>query len=65
MADDGFITAVPPNGGGKRRVPKHYLDEPFNFKTPALHTEGPGTGHSGQSQSNRTGQAGDRGGQLT
>lgn len=34
MADDGFITAVPPNGGGKRRVPKHYLDEPFNFKLP-------------------------------
>ena len=34
MAADGFITAVPPNGGEKRRVPKHYLDEPFNFKLP-------------------------------
>jgi hypothetical protein len=34
MADDGFITATPPNGGQKRRVPVHYLDEPFNFKLP-------------------------------
>lgn len=34
MADDGFITAVPPNGGKKRRVPRHYQDEPFNFKLP-------------------------------
>ena len=34
MADDGFVTAVPPNGGEKRRVPKHYLAEPFNFKLP-------------------------------
>jgi hypothetical protein len=34
MADDGFVTAVPPNGGKKRRVPKHYLDAPFNFKLP-------------------------------
>lgn len=34
MADDGFVTAAPPNGGEKRRVPKHYLDEPFNFKLP-------------------------------
>lgn len=34
MADDGFITATPPNGGKKRRVPLHYLDEPFNFKLP-------------------------------
>ena len=34
MADDGFVTAVPPNGGEKRRVPRHYLSEPFNFKLP-------------------------------
>ena len=34
MADDGFITARPPGGGTKRRVPKHYLDEPFNYKLP-------------------------------
>lgn len=34
MADDGFVTAVPPNGGKKRRVPRHYLNAPFNFKLP-------------------------------
>lgn len=34
MADDQFITAVPPGGGEKRRVPRHYLNEPFNFKLP-------------------------------
>jgi len=34
MADDGFVTAVPPGGGEKRRVPRHYLNEPFNFKLP-------------------------------
>lgn len=34
MANDGFVTAVPPNGGEKRRVPLHYLKEPFNFKLP-------------------------------
>ncbi|WP_285240063.1 hypothetical protein [Pseudarthrobacter sp. MEB009] len=31
---DGFVTAVPPNGGEKRRVPIHYLDEPFNYRLP-------------------------------
>lgn len=34
MADDGFVTAVPPNGGEKRRVPRHYLESPFNYKLP-------------------------------
>ena len=34
MASDGFVTAVPPGGGKKRRVPLHYLEEPFNFKLP-------------------------------
>lgn len=34
MAKDDFVTAVPPSGGAKRRVPKHYLNEPFNFKLP-------------------------------
>ena len=34
MAKDGFVTAVPPNGGEKRRVPEHYLLPPFNFKLP-------------------------------
>jgi hypothetical protein len=34
MADDGFVLAVPPNGGTKRRVPRHYLQAPFNFKLP-------------------------------
>ena len=34
MAEPKFVTAVPPNGGEKRRVPVHYLDEPFNFKLP-------------------------------
>lgn len=34
MADDGFVTAVGPDGK-KRRVPKHYLDNPaFGFKLP-------------------------------
>lgn len=33
MPNDGFVTAVSP-GGQKRRVPKHYLDEPFNYKLP-------------------------------
>lgn len=35
MANDGFVTARPPKGGEKRRVPVHYLQEPFNFKVPA------------------------------
>ena len=35
MADDGFVTARPPGGGEKRRVPRHYLLPPFNFKIPA------------------------------
>lgn len=34
MADDGFVIARPPGGGAKRRVPKHYLEPPFNFKLP-------------------------------
>jgi hypothetical protein len=34
MADDGFVTATPPGGGEKRRVPKHYLLPPFNYKLP-------------------------------
>lgn len=34
MAKDGFVTAVPPNGGEKRRVPEHYLLPPFNYKLP-------------------------------
>lgn len=34
MADDGFVTAVPPNGGEKRRVPRHYLEPPFDYKLP-------------------------------
>jgi hypothetical protein len=34
MAEHKFVTAVPPNGGEKRRVPIHYLNEPFNFKLP-------------------------------
>lgn len=34
MANDGFVTARPPKGGDKRRVPEHYLQEPFNFKLP-------------------------------
>lgn len=34
MADDGFVTAVGPDGK-KRRVPKHYLENPaFGFKLP-------------------------------
>ena len=34
MADDGFVLAVDP-GGHKRRVPKHYLDNPkLGFKLP-------------------------------
>lgn len=35
MADDGFVLAVDPSGS-KRRVPKHYLDNPGlgNFKLP-------------------------------
>lgn len=34
MADDGFVLAVDP-GGRKRRVPKHYLDNPaLGFKLP-------------------------------
>ena len=33
--DDGFVTAVGPDGK-KRRVPKHYLDHPrFGYKLPA------------------------------
>lgn len=35
MANDGFVTAYPPGGGEKRRVPKHYLNAPFNYKLPA------------------------------
>lgn len=36
MADDGFVTAVPKGGGKKRRVPRHYLDNPaLGFKLPA------------------------------
>lgn len=32
--DDGFVTAVGPDGN-KRRVPQHYLDNPaFGFKLP-------------------------------
>lgn len=34
MSSDGFVTARPPKGGEKRRVPVHYLQEPFNFKIP-------------------------------
>jgi hypothetical protein len=34
MADDGFVTARPPGGGEKRRVPAHYLEPPFNYKLP-------------------------------
>lgn len=34
MSSDGFVTARPPKGGDKRRVPVHYLQEPFNFKIP-------------------------------
>jgi hypothetical protein len=34
MADNEFVIAVPPGGGEKRRVPKHYLNAPFNFKLP-------------------------------
>lgn len=34
MADDGFVTAVGPDGK-KRRVPEHYLqNEKFGFKLP-------------------------------
>lgn len=34
MADDGFVTAVGPNGQ-KRRVPEHYLNNPaFGFRLP-------------------------------
>lgn len=34
MADDGFVTAVGPDGK-KRRVPRHYLDNPaFGFELP-------------------------------
>jgi len=34
MADDGFVTAVGPDGT-KRRVPRHYLDNPaFGYKLP-------------------------------
>ena len=34
MADDGFVTAVGPDKK-KRRVPKHYLDNPaFGYKLP-------------------------------
>lgn len=34
MADDAFVTAVGPDGK-KRRVPRHYLDNPaFGFKLP-------------------------------
>ena len=34
MADDGFVIAVDP-AGNKRRVPKHYLDNPaFGYKLP-------------------------------
>jgi hypothetical protein len=34
MADDGFVTAVGPDGK-KRRVPKHYLDNPaFGYRLP-------------------------------
>jgi len=34
MADDGFVTAVGPDGE-KRRVPKHYLDNPkFGYRLP-------------------------------
>ena len=34
MADDGFVTAVGPDKQ-KRRVPKHYLDNPkFGYKLP-------------------------------
>lgn len=35
MANDGFVLAVGP-GGKKRRVPKHYIDNPrFGYKLPA------------------------------
>lgn len=34
MANDGFVTAAGPDGK-KRRVPKHYLLPPFNYKIPA------------------------------
>lgn len=34
MADDGFVTAVGPDGK-KRRVPQHYLENPkFGYKLP-------------------------------
>jgi len=34
MADDGFVTAVGPDGK-KRRVPEHYLDNPaFGYRLP-------------------------------
>lgn len=36
MAEDGFVTAVPKGGGKKRRVPKHYLENPkLGYKLPA------------------------------
>ncbi|MCW2132886.1 hypothetical protein [Arthrobacter sp. VKM Ac-2550] len=38
-ADDGFVTAVGPDGK-KRRVPKHYLENPKfskDFKLPPSH----------------------------
>jgi hypothetical protein len=43
MARDGFVTARPPGGGEKRRVPLHYLEEPFNWKIPASTTRGKAT----------------------
>lgn len=33
-SNNGFVIARPPEGGDKRRVPVHYLQEPFNFKLP-------------------------------
>jgi hypothetical protein len=34
MAEDGFVTAVGPDGK-KRRVPRHYLDNPkLKFRLP-------------------------------
>lgn len=35
MAEGDFVLAVPPGGGDKRLVPKHYIDNPaFGFKLP-------------------------------
>ena len=34
MPRDGFVLAVSPKGQ-KRRVPKSWLEEPFNYKLPS------------------------------